>query len=118
MSAKKYVHKLVRDKIPEIIERQGKAGKTRTVSEKEFVIALKRKLVEEAQEVMKATQQEIPEELADILEVVKTVSEYYEIPFPVIEKIRKEKKRSRGGFKKRLLLEWITKYPQPSVKSP
>jgi len=59
--------KLVRDRIPEIIERQGGHPSVRILDQEEYVHCLERKLDEEVEEYHRNKN---PEELADILEVV------------------------------------------------
>lgn len=61
--------KLVRDRIPELIRRNGGQPRTRRLSDEEFATALTRELIEEAQEfAADATEGE----LADVLEVAFT----------------------------------------------
>ena len=49
---KKEFNKLVRDKIPELIEEKGEYSLTRTLNEKEYEKALYDKLLEEVSEVI------------------------------------------------------------------
>lgn len=62
-----YYNKLVRDRIPEIIEQSGKKAVTRIAGDGEYRQYLREKLQEEVGEFMENGN---PEELADILEVV------------------------------------------------
>ena len=64
---KKYYNKLVRDKIPEIIEIAGKRAEIRIADDSEYANLLKQKLLEEVDEYMQSNN---PDELADIIEVV------------------------------------------------
>ena len=66
--------KLVRDKIPEIIANNGEQPITRILSDKEYILELKRKLKEEAEEVILANKEERLEELADLLEVMIAIA--------------------------------------------
>ena len=70
MSVKEY-HKLVRDKIPEIIEASGKACKTEILSDEDYLKMLDAKLDEELAEYH---QDQSLEELADRLEVLFTAA--------------------------------------------
>lgn len=83
-------HKLVRDRIPELIRRNGGEAQTSRLSDQEFATALARKLVEEAEEFATTPSSE---ELADVLE---------------LEAVRRAKAAERGGFDKRLLLESVS----------
>ena len=65
-------NKLVRDKIPSIIESQGKTPKVCILDDDAYALALERKLDEEVGEFHK---EKNPEELADILEVVSALAE-------------------------------------------
>ncbi len=103
---KTYYSKLIRDKIPEVITKSGGKYEVRILKEKEFEKELKKKLVEEAKEVGKASKKEIVNELSDILEIIKSISEYHKLNFKQIEKYQAKKRKERGGFKKKLFLVW------------
>lgn len=91
------MNKLVRDKIPEVI--QDKKNKYRTtVSDNEYW----EKLQEEVGEFIKDQNED---ELVDILEVVYTIGEFKNINHQELEKLREKKKDEKGGFKKRIILE-------------
>lgn len=68
-TAKKY-HKLVRDRIPEIIETSGKTCVYETLSDEAYVHLLDEKLNEELEEYQ---ERKSLKELADLLEVIRTV---------------------------------------------
>ena len=91
--------KLVRDKIPEIIEASGATPLTRILETEEYLSCLETKLDEEVQEFheSKAT-----EELADILEVVYALAEAYGCSREQLQQIFDAKHTARGGFKKRI----------------
>lgn len=65
-------NKLVRDKIPEIIEKSGKKAITRTLTQEEYLSELDRKLNEECAEYQA---DKSLEELADMLEVMYAIAE-------------------------------------------
>ncbi len=94
-------HKLVRDRIPEIIEKSGKTCITSELSAPEYVEMLDEKLNEELAEYQESKS---PEELADLLEVIRAVAVARGSSIEEIENIRIEKAAKRGGFEKRLLL--------------
>ncbi len=106
---KKYYHqKLIRDKIPEKIKGTGGYYQTRILGKAEFEKELKKKLIEESKELAKAPKEELLNELADILELTKSISSHYKIPFSKVVKFQEEKRKKRGGFKKKLFLVWST----------
>ena len=95
-------NKLVRDNIPDYIRKKGGAPKVHIAGEKEYWEKLKEKLIEEAGE-FKDT--ESKEEFADLLEVIDAIVEYKEFDQQDIVKIREEKAKERGKFKKRIILD-------------
>lgn len=95
-------HKLVRDRIPEIIAARGKTAKIHEAGLEEFKKALAAKLVEEASEFSKEPS---AEEIADLLEVIEAIIECFGFQREEIERIRAQKAAERGGFKKRIILE-------------
>ncbi|HLR43532.1 MAG TPA: nucleoside triphosphate pyrophosphohydrolase [Pseudogracilibacillus sp.] len=101
-------YKLIRDKIPEIIEASGKAFSTRILNQEEYSIELKRKLLEEAKEYQETSEDEYAlEELADILELVHAAAIIHNSDINDLEKIRKAKCKKRGGFGDRIFLEKV-----------
>lgn len=102
--------KLVRDRIPDLIRRNGGEPRTRRLSEEEFATALARKLVEEAEEFVATP---TAEELADVLEVVYALAGRIGISIDQVETIRRAKAAERGTFDKRLLLESVSSPNQP-----
>lgn len=62
--------KLIRDRVPQIIRAQGDEPIVRIADPCEYRELLRAKLVEEAHEVATADDAHVPEELADVLEVV------------------------------------------------
>ncbi|MBS4539011.1 nucleoside triphosphate pyrophosphohydrolase [Clostridium sp. D2Q-11] len=96
MSEKIY-NKLIRDKIPQIIEENNKEYVIEKVNERELSQLLNKKLQEEVDEYLES---EEVEELADILEVIHGILDTKNISFKELEKIRESKKHKRGGFSK------------------
>lgn len=94
-------NKLVRDKIPEIIERQGQHADTRLLSEAEYTQALEQKLDEEVGEFHK---EKNLEELADILEVVYALAENLGCTKEELLQVYRNKHEKRGGFRERIYL--------------
>ena len=95
-------NKLVRDKIPEIMESKGLVPVTHVASDEEYQQKLKAKLQEEVDEFFKDSNEE---ELADILEVTYALCDLYEINRSRLELLRKEKAEKRGGFRNRIILD-------------
>ncbi len=94
-------NKLVRDRIPEVIEKSGKKYVTRLLEDKEYLKSLNLKLQEELNEYY---ENEDIEELADLVELIHSILKYREISIEEFEKIKLQKKKKRGGFDKRLFL--------------
>ena len=97
-------NKLVRDKIPEIIENDGKTCTCSILSDEEYLKKLDEKLGEELAEYQESKSME---ELADLLEVMRAVAAARGSSIEEVEKIRQEKARKRGGFEKKILLEKV-----------
>lgn len=100
--------KLVRDRIPEIIIASGGKPHCREIGGQELLDAAKAKMREEAEELVEAqTPAEVAEEMADILELVETIAQRYELTLPQINEIKEKKRAERGGFAKGLFLEYV-----------
>ncbi|NMB07657.1 MAG: nucleoside triphosphate pyrophosphohydrolase [Tissierellia bacterium] len=100
MTVTKY-NKLVRDNIPNIIERDGKKVKIAKLDDEEYIKALNLKLDEELEEYIETNN---IEELVDMVEVIYGILDYYGVSIEEFEKIRNEKARKRGAFKEKILL--------------
>lgn len=98
-------NKLVRDRIPEIIEVSGKTCAVRVLSDAEYLAALDAKLTEELAEYQA---NKSPEELADLLEVMMAVAEARGYSFEQIEALRRRKADQRGSFRNRIFLESVS----------
>lgn len=95
--------KLVRDRIPEIIEKSGKKAVTRTLTDEEYKVYLEKKLDEEVAEFHESKSLE---ELADIEEVLHALRAAYGYSFEELAVKRMAKTVERGAFHhKTLLLE-------------
>jgi len=94
--------KLVRDKIPEIIRKNGEEPKIRIANDKEYWEKLKNKLKEEVDEYIES---ENEEELADIYEVLHAIYDLKKIDKNRLAEIRKNKSNERGKFEKKIILE-------------
>lgn len=97
--------KLVRDRIPEIIEQAGQTCVCSVLSDDEYLKMLDEKLNEELAEYQESKSME---ELADLLEVVRAVARARGSSPEELEEIRRQKAEKRGGFEKKILLEEVT----------
>lgn len=103
--------KLVRDKIPEIIEASGGLADVRRLDDGAFRRALCEKLYEEAGELQEAANaMDVLDEAADVLEVVRALASAYGHDFADVVRAAEEKREMRGGFDARIWLE-----PLPSA---
>ena len=91
--------KLVRDKIPEIIEVTGKKPKIRILSDEEYLLELDNKLIEEIEEY---TESRTLEELADVLEVLMAHCNIFGYSEEELLCTRLRKRSERGGFEQKL----------------
>lgn len=97
----KTYNKLVRDRIPEIIEASGAECKTEILSDEKYLEMIDAKLDEELAEYHK--DQNI-EELADLLEVIRAATIARGYTLEELEAVRAKKADKRGGFEKKILL--------------
>lgn len=97
-------HKLVRDKIPQIIASTGKQCSARILSDEEYIQKLEEKLGEELQEYLQSAQ---VEELADLLEVMQALLKARGYSWEELVEIQTAKREKRGGFRQKILLEEV-----------
>ena len=97
-------NKLVRDKIPEIIQNTGKTCATHILSKNEYIASLDMKLQEEVAEYL---EDKNLEELADVVEVLRAICIARGYTLEELEKMRAKKADERGGFEKRIYLEYV-----------
>ena len=100
----KIYNKLVRDKIPEIIEGDGKTCKTRILSDEEYIASLEAKLNEEVAEYQADKNLE---EMADMLEVLQAICMARGYSLEELEAFRAKKANERGGFADKIFLEYV-----------
>ncbi len=96
-----HYQKLVRDRIPEILDAKGVPYEKRIADDAEYLAELIKKLQEEAQEF--ADSNGAVEELADVFEVVHALSTLPE--YAQLEEIRHKKASERGTFEKRYIVK-------------
>jgi predicted house-cleaning noncanonical NTP pyrophosphatase (MazG superfamily) len=94
-------NKLIRDRIPEIINAGGKQCTTEILSDAAYLEKLHQKLREELDEYLQS--QDLAE-LADLLEVIYAVAQARGMTGAELERVRQEKAEQRGGFAGKILL--------------
>ena len=101
-------NKLVRDRIPEIIESKGEKPITRILDADEYKKELEIKLNEEYKEMLEtSTSEDRIEELSDILEIVRALASLENKTLDDVIKVADEKSVKRGGFEQRIFLEKV-----------
>ena len=103
MSNIKY-NKLVRDRIPEIIEAEGKTCVCDVLSDEDYLRLLDQKLNEELAEYQESKSLK---ELADLFEVMRAVVKARGWTMEKLEQVRADKADRRGGFEKKILLKEV-----------
>lgn len=96
--------KLVRDRIPEVIEAGGETPVVHVADSEEYERRLREKLDEEVAEYQENGR---VEELADVLEVVHALRELDGLSAAELADIRAEKADERGRFAERIVLEEV-----------
>lgn len=97
-------HKLVRDRVPEIIHENGETPETHVAEDAEYRMRLREKLCEEAEEFRESGD---TEELADVLDVVEAIRAAEDIDREELANLRKSKTNERGGFGDGIVLERV-----------
>lgn len=97
-------NKLVRDKIPEIIEKSGKFPEIEILDSESYNSALTKKMQEELDEYKENCD---IEELADLQEVINSILDFKKISKEDFYNIVNEKQEKRGSFKKRIFLKSV-----------
>ena len=98
-------NKLVRDKIPENIEKNiGKTCKYRVLNDEEYLSELNKKVIEEANEFIENNS---IEELGDLLEVLNAIMKVKGYKMDEVKTIMKGKEEKRGAFNNKIYLEYV-----------
>ncbi len=107
-AVKKYrytYNKLVRDKIPENIDKEeGRKCKYRILNDEEYLEELNRKVLEEANEFI---EENSIEELGDLMEVINAIMKLKGYKFEEVEKVMKAKEKKKGAFYNKIFLEYV-----------
>ena len=102
-------NKLVRDKIPNIIEEKGETPVIKVLNENDYKKELEKKLYEEYKEVIEAIGDERIEELADMLEVIRALAILENKNLNDVIDIADKKNKKRGAFDEKIFLEKVIK---------
>jgi len=98
-------NKLVRDRIPEIIEANGDKAVTRVLGDEAYKRALLEKLIEEAREPLESNGS--LDERADIAEVLAAIDDLFAWSHSDIITVKEDKNDKRGAFIRRIYLEKV-----------
>lgn len=99
--------KLVRDKIVEGIIAGGGVPKWKTLSGKAYTHELKKKISEEASEIVDASDGELLDELADIQEIIDNLLSAIGKSKKELSKAQEVKNQKRGSFKNRRYIDVV-----------
>lgn len=98
--------KLVRDKIPDLMTRDGERFTVHQVQGAALAEALQRKLMEEAEEAgMAETAADLIAELGDVLDVIDALCKAWSISRSEIQEARQIRAQRNGGFGLGLIVE-------------
>ncbi len=99
---------LVRDKMVDKMKSEGILVDYKKLNQKDYENALRKKVIEEAQEVAdEKNREKLIFELADLLEVVQTLANTLKITESEISKARKKKREKSGGFTKKHFTNFV-----------
>lgn len=97
-------NKLVRDRIPEILDAEGKEYSIIKCNEDDILAYAKKKLLEEAMEFV---ENPCAEEAADIIEILKFMCSRIGVYEIQVEAAAISKYARKGGFQENYILEWV-----------
>lgn len=98
-------NKLVRDRIPEIIDSEpGRKGQYRILDDDEYIIQLNKKIIEESNEFI---EENSIEELGDLMEVINAIMKVKGYSMEEVIKVMKDKADKKGAFNKKIYLEYV-----------
>lgn len=99
---------LVRDKRIDVMQNKGIKVHYEILNDDNFIIELKKKLVEESTELLKSNNKdEIIEELSDVAEVFEQIVSTLKLDINEINKIKKEKQSRLGSFRRKIKLLFV-----------
>lgn len=99
------MNKLVRNKMVDIIQSEGRVLRYTVLSDNEYQYALRVKLLEEATEVKDSDNiDNFIEELADVQEVIDCLLKVNNLTKNQVKKVQTQKRRKRGSFDKKYFI--------------
>lgn len=102
-------NKLVRDKVPSLITKDGGSYSLKLLSPLEHQNELTNKLFEEIKEYSEASEKAVAvEELIDIVELAYAAAKLHGYSPEQFDKLRQQKRKHKGGFEKGIYLHTIT----------
>lgn len=101
-----YLEKLVKDKVFLNMQELKQKVTYRKLSDKEFLLALQAKLLEEAKE-FDLHDPKAANELADLLEVVEQIGVTIGKDFAELREIQRKRRNERGKFDKKIYIEYL-----------
>ena len=99
--------KLVRDNIVGAIVANGNNPIWRTLQNDEYIYELKKKLAEEASELVSADSDETIKELADVQEIIDNLLKALKVSKKELAQAQKEKNNKNGSFRKRQYIDLV-----------
>jgi predicted house-cleaning noncanonical NTP pyrophosphatase (MazG superfamily) len=104
-----FAGRLVRDHVPRLVREAGHAVAFREAAPgDERVRFLKRKVSEEAQELLEAVPGDEGEEVADLLEALEALLAERGVPREDLKALKESKRRQRGGFERGYVVESVS----------
>ena len=119
--------KLVRDKIVQSIIDAGNIPHWRTLTEDDYIQELKKKIGEEAKEILYAQGDDLVKELADVQEIIENLLNVLKVSKEQLSEVQKMRNEKDGSFKNRQYVdeveakidsEWIRYYLKSPEKYP
>ena len=100
-------NKLVRDKIVARQQEEGGKPDYRVLEDKEYLQALKAKILEEAQEMELSNVEDLVSELADLQEVIDCMLEAIGKTKADVARVQTKKNAKAGSFKQKLFVDTV-----------
>ena len=103
------LNKLVRDKVPSLITKNGGSFSFKLLSPLEHQHEITKKFYEEIKEYSEApTKEAAIEELVDIFELIHAAIKLHDISYDDLELLRQQKRKLKGGFDKGIFINDIS----------
>lgn len=101
--------KLIRDNIFTSMQALGQQVEYHRLTDDDFLVELKKKLLEEANEFINSTDQaKALDELADLLEVIEFLGKELNSDFEALRNLQAERRAKNGGFADRIYVERVS----------